>query len=143
MPHPTDRRAQVFAWDASSDFRKVYSTSRHETVALDEHPTCRQTQVVQLRASSIVSNTAFMLVDRSDSAEWGHPYTGRVALDWLSVDCDVESTFVGQLSIGFVDKIDTNGGKFHVIKTIYLLKGARTGVVHEEHSMLQGKKYSS
>ena len=75
-----------------------------------------QTQTMHLDTSSVDTETAFMLVDISDTTNWKHTNTDCV------IQIDPDSTFLGVVKIGFLSSVDATNGDFHQILDVQLAK---------------------
>ena len=74
------------------------------------------TQTVHLDTGSITAETAFMLIDISDTTNWKHTETDHVIIRSIVVQIDPDSTYLGEVDIGFLSSVDgTNGDFNHII----------------------------
>ena len=80
------------------------------------------TQTVHLDTGSVGAVTAFMLVDISDTTNWAHTETDHIILDHILIEVDPDSTFLGEIKIGFLSSVDATNGDFNQIIDLDLVK---------------------
>ena len=73
------------------------------------------TQVVHMDVQNITTLTAYMLVDLSDTTNWAHVETGHIVLEYLIVEIDPDSSFVGEVQVGFLTAVDATNGNCNQI----------------------------
>lgn len=73
------------------------------------------TQTVHLDTGSVATQTAFMLIDISDTTNWKHTNTDHLIIRHLLIEIDPDSSFLGEIKIGFLDNVDGTNGEFHQI----------------------------
>lgn len=66
----------------------------------------------------IAAQTAFMLVDLSDTTNWPHTLTGKVIIEYLILQADPDNSFVGEIKIGYLANVDATNGDFHQLLEI-------------------------
>ena len=73
------------------------------------------TQTVHLDTGSVAAQTAFMLIDISDTTNWKHTNTDHIILDHILIEVDPDSTYLGEVKIGFLSSVDATNGDFNQI----------------------------
>jgi len=67
---------------------------------------------------------AYMLVDISDTTNWKHTNTGEIVVDYIIVQVDPTSNFLGEVKIGFLTDVDATNGNFHQLLDIDMARKA-------------------
>jgi hypothetical protein len=67
---------------------------------------------------------AYMLVDISDTTNWKHTNTGEIVIDYIIVEVDPASSFVGEIKIGYLENVDGTNGDFHQLIDIDMARKA-------------------
>ena len=80
------------------------------------------TSTVHLDTGSVNSQTAFMLVDISDTTSWPHTNTHHIIIRHILIQVDPDSTFLGEVNIGFLSSVDADNGDFNTIIDLDLAK---------------------
>lgn len=80
------------------------------------------TQTVHLDTGSITAQTAFMLIDVSDTTNWKHTLTGHINLEYIIIEVDPDTSFFGEIKIGFLNNVDTTNGDFNQIIDVDMVK---------------------
>lgn len=80
------------------------------------------TQTVHLDTGEVSTQTAFMLIDISDTTNWPHTNTDHIILRGTTIQIDPDSTFLGEVKIGFLSSVDATNGDFNQIIDIGLEK---------------------
>lgn len=70
---------------------------------------------VNMDVADIAATVGLMLVDLSDNVNWPHVATGRIYLLYLMIDIEPESTFRGEVALGFLENVDGSNGDFHTV----------------------------
>lgn len=73
------------------------------------------TGTVHLDTGSVAVQTAFMIIDISDTTNWPHTNTDHVIIRHLLIEVDPDSTYLGEVKIGFLDSVGATNGEFHQI----------------------------
>lgn len=73
------------------------------------------TQSVHLDTGSVTTQTAFMLVDISDTTNWKHTETDHVIIRHILIEVDPDTNYLGEVKIGFLDNVGAVNGEFHQI----------------------------
>lgn len=72
----------------------------------------------------IAASTAFMLIDLSDTTNWKHTNTGHINLEYLAIEVDPDSSFAGEVKIGFLSSVNGTDGDFNQILDIDMVRKA-------------------
>lgn len=72
----------------------------------------------------IAAQTAFMLIDLSDTTNWPHTDTGKIIVEYIILQVDPDNTFAGEIKLGFLSDVDTVNGDFNQILEIDFRKQA-------------------
>lgn len=83
-----------------------------------------RSEFVHLDVESIAATIGYMLVDLSDNENWPHSKTGHIDLLYMYIDIDPDTSFQGEVSIGFLENVDGDNGDFHAILDFHLFKKA-------------------
>ena len=67
---------------------------------------------------------AYMLVDISDTTNWKHSRTGEIVIDYIIVQVDPTTNFLGEVKIGFLENVDETNGDFHQLIDIDMARKA-------------------
>ena len=73
------------------------------------------TQTVHLDTGSVGTQTAFMLIDISDTTNWKHTNTGHIIIRHLLIEVDPDSSYLGEVKIGFLSGVNATNGDFNQI----------------------------
>lgn len=77
-----------------------------------------ETETIHIDVSTDSTLIAFMLIDLSDTTNWKHTNTGHINIEWIIFEVDPDSTWAGQVKIGFLVDVDGTDGDFHQILDI-------------------------
>jgi len=80
------------------------------------------TQTVHLESGAVSAQIAFMLIDISDTTNWPHTNTDHIIIRNLLIEVDPDSSFLGEVRIGFLDNVDATNGEFHQIIDIHMAR---------------------
>ena len=80
------------------------------------------TATVHLDTGSVDSQKAFMLIDISDTTNWQHTNTDHVIIRSIVIQIDPDSTYLGEIDIGFLSSVDATNGDFNHIIDITVRK---------------------
>ena len=72
-----------------------------------------ETQTVHLDIGTASDLIAYMLIDISDTGNWKHTNTGHINLEYIIIEVDPDTSFVGEIQIGFLESVDANNGDFY------------------------------
>ena len=73
------------------------------------------TQTIHLDVTGVVTQTAYMLVDISDTTNWKHTNTNHIIIDHLLIEVDPDTSFAGEIKIGFLGNVGATEGDFFQI----------------------------
>ncbi len=73
------------------------------------------TQTVHLDTGVVATQTAFMLIDISDTTNWKHTNTDHVIIRHLLIEVDPDATYLGEIKVGFLSAVDATNGDFNQI----------------------------
>ncbi len=62
---------------------------------------------------NIQTETAFMLVNLSDTTNWKHTLTGHLYVLYLHIGVDPDSNYLGNVECGFLTNVDGTDGDFN------------------------------
>ena len=80
------------------------------------------TQTVHLDTGSVAAQTAFMLIDLSDTTNWQHTNTGHIVIRHLLVEVDPDSSYLGEVKVGFLSGVTATNGDFNQFLDIDMVK---------------------
>ena len=75
---------------------------------------------IHVNAENIQADTGFMLIDLSDTVNWPHTNTDHIALFQISVNINPDTSFAGDIDIGFLTSVDDENGDFNQIFAYHL-----------------------
>ena len=90
-------------------------TTRHGIDSLNVVNGFAATQTVHLDTGSVATQTAFMLIDISDTTNWKHTNTDHIIIRHLLLEVDPDSSYLGEVKIGFLSSVDGDNGDFNQI----------------------------
>lgn len=70
---------------------------------------------VHLDADGVAADTAFMLVDLSDTTNWPHGETDHLHVDTVDIMFNPDASFTGDIQLGFLVDVDADNGNLHVM----------------------------
>lgn len=80
---------------------------------------------VTMEIENIVASQDFILIDKSDTTNFPHASsTGIVNITILDVEIDPDTSFVGDIELGFLENVDGTDGDYYVIKEWHMEKRA-------------------
>ena len=71
---------------------------------------------------NIQAQTAFMLIDISDTTNWTHSGTDHINIEYLILEIDPDTNYLGEIKLGFLTNVDGTNGDFNQIVDIDLVK---------------------
>lgn len=80
------------------------------------------THTIHLDTQAVAAQTAFMLIDLSDTTNWTHSLTGHINLEYLILEVDPDGSYFGEIKIGFLTNVDGTDGDFNQIIDIDMVK---------------------
>ena len=69
--------------------------------------------VVHLDTGSVAAETAFMLIDLSDTTNWPHTETGHIHVSYIILMVSPDASFLGDVRFGVLSSVDATNGDFH------------------------------
>lgn len=87
-------------------------------------PGAADVEVVHIDAEDISASEAFMIVDLSDTTNWPHTNTGHIDLLWIVINIDPDTTYQGDIQLGFLSSVDATNGDFNGFAELHLDKKA-------------------
>ncbi len=90
-------------------------TTRHGLISRNVVDGFAATQTVHIDTGSVATQTAFMIVDISDTTNWQHVNTDHVIIRHLLIEVDPDANFLGEIKIGFLDNVGATNGELHQI----------------------------
>ncbi len=70
----------------------------------------------------ISAQTAFMLIDLSDTTNWAHSKTGHINIEYFVLEIDPDSSYFGEVKLGYLTNVDGTDGDFNQIFDLDLRK---------------------
>jgi len=98
------------------------TTTRHDRTSQYIVQGFADTQTVHLDTGEVSAQTAFMLIDISDTTNWKHTNTDHIVIRDIVLQIDPDSTFLGEANIGFLTNVDATNGDFNQILDIDMAK---------------------
>lgn len=81
-----------------------------------------ETTTIHLDAQSIAAQTAFMLIDLSDTTNWPHSLTGHINIEYIVLEVDPDASYLGEVKLGFLSNVDATNGDFNQILDMDMAK---------------------
>lgn len=81
-----------------------------------------ETHTAHMDTGSVAIQTAFMIVDLSDTTNWAHAATGHINLEYLIIEVDPDAAYLGEVKIGFLENVDGTDGDFFQILDVDMAK---------------------
>lgn len=100
----------------------VSTTTNEGVTSLNITPGPVDTEIVHIDAENISAEEAFMVIDLSDTTNWPHTNTGHIDILWIVINIDPDTTYAGDISLGFLTSVDATNGDFNGIAEIHLDK---------------------
>ncbi len=85
-------------------------------------PSPADVEIIHIDAENISTETAFMIVDLSDTTNWPHTNTGHIDILYFLITIDPDATYAGDVELGFLTNVDGDNGDFNGIYEIHLDK---------------------
>ena len=73
--------------------------------------------VIHADVHDIQAVTGVMLIDLSDTVNWPHTETGHLDVEYIHVSVNPDTSYVGDVELGFLSDVDATNGDFHVFQT--------------------------
>ena len=113
------RRIQVVRADGT--VREVSGATIEGVTSMFTVPGKLDVESIHLDAD-VSAETAFMVVDLSDTTNWPHSKTGHLDLAYFILNTDPATSFEGDVELGFLTNVTATGGDFHGIFETHLDK---------------------
>lgn len=84
----------------------------------------QRTEYIHIDVEDIAATVGLMLIDLSDTTNWPHSQTGHIDLLYMYIDIDPDTSFQGEVSVGFLENVDGDNGDFHTVLDFHLDKKA-------------------
>ena len=81
-----------------------------------------ETTTIHLDAQAIAAQTAFMLIDLSDTTNWPHSLTGHINIEYIVLEVDPDASYLGEVKLGFLSNVDATNGDFNQILDMDMAK---------------------
>jgi hypothetical protein len=63
--------------------------------------------------SSSSTLIAYMLIDLSDTTSWRHTKVGEIIVEYIIIEVDPDTNFVGEVKLGYLTNVDGTNGDFN------------------------------
>ena len=80
------------------------------------------TAIVHLDVANLQAQTAIMLIDLSDTSNWPHTNTGHIIIEYIILEVDPDTSYFGEVKLGFLSNVDADNGDFHQIIDIDMVR---------------------
>ena len=70
------------------------------------------TESVHLDVATNSTLIAYMLIDISDTTNWKHTNTDHIVIEYIMLEVDPDSSFAGEIKIGYLKNVDGTNGDF-------------------------------
>lgn len=74
-----------------------------------------ETSTVHMDTGSVAAQTAFMIVDISDTTNWAHSNTDHIIIRHILIEVDPDANYLGEIKVGFLSNVDGTNGDFNQI----------------------------
>ena len=74
-----------------------------------------ETQTIHLDVGTASTLIAYMLIDISDTSNWKHTNTGHINIEYILIEVDPDTNWVGEIKIGFLENVDADNGDFYTV----------------------------
>lgn len=88
------------------------------------------TQTVHIDVQTDSTLIAFMLIDVSDTTNWKHTNTTTIIIEYIIIQVDPTTNFLGEIKIGYLTNVDATNGDFNQIIEIDMVRKA--DILHEQ-----------
>lgn len=121
----TNVRAILSGQDTDGSYVNVGGITKDGKTSLYTVAGFTDTQTVHLDvAVPSIASVAYMLIDLSDTTNWNHTNTSEIVLEYLNLEVDPGSTFVGEVKIGYLKNVDGTNGDFVTLFDVDMKKSA-------------------
>jgi len=104
--------------DGQSDVTRHGRTSKYTVQGFAD------TQTIHLNSGTVSTETAFMLVDISDTTNWKHTNTDHIIIDHIFININPGTSYRGNIGIGFLSNVDATNGDLNDILDIDMTQQA-------------------
>lgn len=77
-----------------------------------------ETHTVHMDVQNVQAQTAYMVIDLSDTTNWAHSNTGHINIEYIIIEVDPDSSYLGEVKLGFLSNVDATNGDFNQILDI-------------------------
>lgn len=70
----------------------------------------------------VSANADFMVIDLSDTTAWPHTSTGHIDIAYILINVNPDTSFSGDIELGFLTNVDGTDGDFNPIFEIHMDK---------------------
>ena len=98
------------------------TTTNEGVTSLLVSPGSADIELVHIDAEDVAAETAFMVIDLSDTTNWPHTDTGHIDIVFLSGNVDPDATYAGDVALGFLTNVDATNGDFNGIFELHMDK---------------------
>ena len=74
-----------------------------------------ETETVHLDVGTSSAQIAYMLIDISNTSSWQHTNTGHINIEYILLEVDPDSNWIGEVKIGFLEDVNVNNGDFYTV----------------------------
>jgi len=85
-------------------------------------------EFVHIDAEDIVTETALMIIDLSDTTNWPHTNTGHIDILFIAGNIAPDATYAGDIRMGFLTNVDATNGDFNGVSEIHMDKKTNQNV---------------
>jgi hypothetical protein len=117
-------RAVVAGADEGGTYRNVQTINKDDKTSIYTVAGFTDTQTVHLDVAITTTPMSFMLIDLSDTTNWPHTKTGQIILEYMVLEVDPGSTFVGEVRIGYLKNVDGTNGDFVTLFDVDMQRSA-------------------
>lgn len=96
-----------------------------------------EVHLVHLDAQDVDAEEAFMLVDLSNTTDWPHTNTGHVHLAGVDIMFNPDTSFTGDVQLGFLANVGDANGDLYVIHTWHFEMDRDTMMDHLDWQWMQ------
>ena len=79
---------------------------------------------IHICTDNVQATTGYVLVDKSDTVNFPHSVDGDIYLTGYQISINPDNSFLGQVLIGFISRVDATNGHFRPTLCWYFTRGA-------------------
>jgi len=113
-----------------TETRRLQSITRHGRTSIYTVGGFSDVITVHLDTGSVDTQTAFMLIDISDTTLWKHTKTDHIILDNILLQADPDGPYLGEIKLGYLKNVDATDGDF--VQIINLNMAKQSDIIIEE-----------